>query len=43
MFRLGPIATEWEDEPIKKFVLYEKNFGWMDAWEMNSEGQYRFG
>jgi hypothetical protein len=24
--------------PIRKFVLYESNFGWMDFWELNPEG-----
>jgi hypothetical protein len=26
-----------EDDPIRKFVLCENNFGWMDAWELNPE------
>jgi hypothetical protein len=28
----------WEDDPIKKFVLYEKSFGWMDVWGLIPEG-----
>jgi hypothetical protein len=27
-----------EDEPVREFVLYEDNFGWMDVWELNPEG-----
>jgi hypothetical protein len=32
-----------EDEPVRQFVLYEKNVGWMDAWEFNPEEWDRFG
>jgi hypothetical protein len=38
MFRLGAIATDGMMIPIRKFVLHEKNFGWMDVWELNPEG-----
>jgi hypothetical protein len=31
-----------EDEPVRQFVLYEKNFGWMDIWELNPEGWDRY-
>jgi hypothetical protein len=27
-----------EDETIRQFALYEKNFGWMVVWELNPEG-----
>jgi hypothetical protein len=27
MFRLGPVATGGEDEPVRQFLLYERNFG----------------
>jgi hypothetical protein len=27
----------WEDVPFGQLVLYEKNFGWMDVWELNPE------
>jgi hypothetical protein len=25
-------------DTIRKLVLYERNFGWMDVWKLNSEG-----
>jgi hypothetical protein len=25
------------DDPIRQLVLYEKNFGWIAVWELNSE------
>jgi hypothetical protein len=33
----------WEDDPIRELVLYEKNFGWMDVWELTQKGWDRFG
>jgi hypothetical protein len=37
MFGPGATATGGEDDPIKQFPLYEKNFGSMDVWELNPE------
>jgi hypothetical protein len=31
MFRLGAAVTGG-NEPGRQFVLYEKNFNWMDVW-----------
>jgi hypothetical protein len=31
-----------EDEPVRQFVLYEKNFSWMDVWELNPKIWDRF-
>jgi hypothetical protein len=28
----------WEDNPIRQFVLFEKDFGWTYVWELNPEG-----
>jgi hypothetical protein len=32
-----------ESEPIRQFVIYKKDFGWMDVWELNPERLNRFG
>jgi hypothetical protein len=29
--------------PVRQVVLYEKNFGWLDVWELNSERWDRYG
>jgi hypothetical protein len=33
----------WEVQPVRQFVLYEKDFGWMDFWDLNPEVWDRFG
>jgi hypothetical protein len=42
LFRTGAIATG-ENEPISQFVLYEKDFGWIDVWELTPDGWDHFG
>jgi hypothetical protein len=37
MFRLGLLALTGT-LIVRQFVLYEKNCGCMDAWELNPEG-----
>jgi hypothetical protein len=32
-----------EDESVRQFVLYEKNFGYMGVWELRPEGWDHFG
>jgi hypothetical protein len=37
IFRLGTIAAG-RNEAVRQFVLYGKNFGWMDVSELKPEG-----
>jgi hypothetical protein len=37
IFKLGASGTGGDD-PNRQLVLYERNFGWMDVWELNPEG-----
>jgi hypothetical protein len=32
-----------EHEPARQFVIYEKNFGCVDVWELNPKGWDLFG
>jgi hypothetical protein len=34
----GGYCYWWEFDPIKQLVLSEKNFSWMDVWELKPEG-----
>jgi hypothetical protein len=43
MFRLGAIATGKKYEPVRQYVVFEKNCGWRDVWVLNAEGWYGFG
>jgi hypothetical protein len=43
MFRLGTNATGGNMNPVRQFVLYEKQFGWLDVWELHPEGLDHFG
>jgi hypothetical protein len=43
MFRLGVIASGKNMNLSGNFVFYEKDFGWMDVWELNPEGCGYFG
>jgi hypothetical protein len=37
------LAEGLEYGPVRQLVLYEKNFGWLDVWELNPERWDRFG
>jgi hypothetical protein len=36
-FKLGLLLLVGGD-PIRQLVLFERNFGWMDEWELNPDG-----
>jgi hypothetical protein len=43
MFRLELLTLAGIRTRQGQFVLYEKNFGWLDVWELNPERWDRFG